>query len=146
MFSGFFSSNSSSSSVSSAGAYSTVVGDSASSTKQHSVLVGYNTTGGGGRGIAVGSTASVNHNDAVVIGYTAVTTAVSRCTLGTIGGSYDLELQMGKGLAVWGGTPPGSQPTKISDPAGGGTIDAEARTAINSLIDALESYELTSPT
>lgn len=36
-----------------------------------------------------------------------------------------------------------TQPTKISDPSGGGTQDAEARTAINAIIDALESLGLT---
>jgi hypothetical protein len=33
--------------------------------------------------------------------------------------------------------------SKISDPAGGGTVDAEARTAINAIIDALESHGIT---
>ena len=34
----------------------------------------------------------------------------------------------------------GTQVSKISDPAAGGVIDAEARTAINAIIDALEAY------
>lgn len=33
---------------------------------------------------------------------------------------------------------------KIADPAGGTTIDAEARAAINSIIDALEAHGLSS--
>jgi hypothetical protein len=33
--------------------------------------------------------------------------------------------------------------SKINDPAGGGTVDAEARTAINAIIDALESHGIT---
>ncbi len=32
---------------------------------------------------------------------------------------------------------------KISDPSGGATVDAEARTAINSIIDALEGVGIT---
>ncbi len=35
------------------------------------------------------------------------------------------------------------QATKISDPAGGATVDAEARTAIDTLIDALEGIGIT---
>ncbi len=37
----------------------------------------------------------------------------------------------------------GSQTAKIDDPAGGGTVDAEARTAINAIIDALENVGIT---
>lgn len=33
----------------------------------------------------------------------------------------------------------------IADPTGGGTVDAEARTAINALIDRLESLGLVKP-
>ena len=40
------------------------------------------------------------------------------------------------------GTTPASQPATVSDPAGGATIDSEARTAINAIIDALQSLGL----
>lgn len=43
------------------------------------------------------------------------------------------------GFAVLGQTPATRQ-AHISDPAGGGTQDAEARTAINSIIDTLEAF------
>jgi hypothetical protein len=36
----------------------------------------------------------------------------------------------------------GTQGSTISDPAGGGTVDAEARTAINALIDRLQAHGL----
>lgn len=36
----------------------------------------------------------------------------------------------------------GSPQTAIADPSGGATIDAEARTAINSIIDALEAANI----
>lgn len=45
-------------------------------------------------------------------------------------------------LAV-GGVTPAAQQSKISDPAGGGTQDDEARTAINAIIDVLEAFGLT---
>jgi len=45
-----------------------------------------------------------------------------------------------------GGVTPSAQKTKIADPSGGGTQDAEARTAINSIIDALEAFGFTSST
>lgn len=43
-------------------------------------------------------------------------------------------------ISVWGTTAPSSQPAHIADPTGGVTQDAEARTAINSILVALESY------
>jgi hypothetical protein len=82
--------------------------------------------------------AVATHNNAVALGRSAQTTAASRCTIGTIGGSYDLELQAGKGLGVFGVTPPGAQPTKISDP----TDLASAITAISAVIDVLEGAGL----
>lgn len=42
----------------------------------------------------------------------------------------------GVGAAVASGT----QAAKINDPSGGATTDAEARTAINAIIDALEAF------
>ena len=38
----------------------------------------------------------------------------------------------------------GTMQAKINDPSGGATIDAEARTAINLVIDALEAFRITS--
>ncbi len=46
-------------------------------------------------------------------------------------------------MGLFGVTPVG-QASKISDPSGGGTVDAEARTAINALIDALEGIGISS--
>lgn len=37
----------------------------------------------------------------------------------------------------------GTQSSKITDPSDGATIDAEARTAINAIIDALEGVGIT---
>ncbi len=37
----------------------------------------------------------------------------------------------------------GTQSVKINDPAGGATVDAEARTAIDAIIDALENVGIT---
>lgn len=37
----------------------------------------------------------------------------------------------------------GTQTSKIDDPAGGGTVDAEARAAIDDIIDALENVGIT---
>jgi len=39
----------------------------------------------------------------------------------------------------------GNIQTHVSDPSGGGTIDAESRTAINSILDILENMKLMSP-
>ena len=44
----------------------------------------------------------------------------------------------------WGafGVTPVDQPATVSDPSGGGTVDAEARTAIDTLIDRLKELGL----
>jgi hypothetical protein len=40
-------------------------------------------------------------------------------------------------LGCFGVAPPSSQPALIADPSGGATVDAEARTAINAILDVL---------
>lgn len=57
---------------------------------------------------------------------------------GTIVTSTATELNKldGVGAVVASGT----QASKINDPSGGATTDAEARTAINAIIDALEAF------
>lgn len=49
-----------------------------------------------------------------------------------------------KNLRVWGdvglfGAAPATQHAAIADPSGGATVDAEARTAINAILDALQT-------
>ena len=51
--------------------------------------------------------------------------------------------ETGQKIAFHGVTP-SIQQAKISDPSGGGTIDTQARTAINSIIDVLENKGFTS--
>lgn len=91
--------------------------------------------------IGQGASVGVGHQNAVVIGQGGASTASNRVTFAST-----LEVEVGQGLAVWGVTPPGSQPAKINDPTGGATVDAEARSAIQSIIDALEGAGLTSST
>jgi hypothetical protein len=95
-------------------------------------------------GVALGANARVliGHTEAIAIGRSSRSTAAHRCTIGTVSGSQAKELQIGLGLAVWGATPPASQPTKISDP----TDLASALTAIASIIDVLEGAGLSSAT
>lgn len=64
----------------------------------------------------------------------------------------DLELSTGVGtkigttptqkLAFYGSTPVVQQ-ASIVDPTGGAVVDTEARTAINSILDVLDTYGLT---
>jgi len=61
----------------------------------------------------------------LVIGGTTVTSTAA-----------ELNKLDGAGAAVASGT----QASKINDPSGGATQDAEARTAINAIIDALEAF------
>ena len=124
------------------------IGDTALTDCQKSIAIGFlaEVTGGVTNGMGLGPSTTVNHNDGVAIGRSAVTTAANRCTIGTIGGAVDKELQIGLGFAAFGATPPGSQPSKINDPSGGTTVDAEARSAIAAIIDALEGCGITSAT
>jgi len=46
-------------------------------------------------------------------------------------------LKVKLGLGAWDKVPPTTQPVAITNPAGGGTIDAEARTAVNGILAAL---------
>jgi len=41
------------------------------------------------------------------------------------------------------GTTPTTQQSSIADPSGGATIDSQARTAINSILDVLDNFGLT---
>lgn len=45
-------------------------------------------------------------------------------------------------LAVGSAAPVATQ-THIADPSAGGTVDTQARTAINSILDVLEAFGLT---
>ena len=74
--------------------------------------------------------------------------ATNVCTIEVTAGSAGGTL---RGLTIGGastsllgfyGATPVDQPDTIADPAGGGTIDAEARTAINTIIDRLQELGL----
>ena len=64
------------------------------------------------------------------------------------GGSMSGDINMGNnefsigstGKFGLGGVTPAQKQSTISDPAGGGTQDAEARAAINDLIDVLQTF------
>jgi hypothetical protein len=121
----------------------TALGRSASAGVE-SVAVGYFAAAAGANAVSVGESASASHAGSIAFGTNAASTAASRCTIGTISASDDMELQVGLGLGVWGVAPPASQPSKINDPSGGTTIDSEARTAIEAIIDVLEGAGLSS--
>jgi hypothetical protein len=119
----------------------TVVGYNSATSAQKGVAVGYSTNVSATGGMALGYNADCGFIGAIALGQEAVATAANRCTIGKAS-TNEIELQVTKGFAAFGVAPPSSQPTKISDPAGGGTIDAEARTAINAIIDVLEGAGL----
>ena len=54
--------------------------------------------------------------------------------------------QAAGGIGAFATAPPTVQPAKINDPSGGATQDAEARTAINAIIDILEGAGFSSAT
>jgi hypothetical protein len=108
-------------------------------------------TDGVSHSTSVGSQSRALHSSAIVLGRAAVTTAANRCTIGTIGGSFDQELQIGSGFGAWGVAPPGTQPAKISDvaeTAGASYTSNEQdmlnalKTAVHALIDVVEGAGL----
>lgn len=105
----------------------------------YSATIGASAAAGCDAAIAIGDSASISagHSNAVAIGAGASSSASNRVTFASA-----LEVEIGQGLAVWGVTPPASQPAKINDPSGGTTVDSEARTAINSILDVLEGAGL----
>ena len=84
-------------------------------------------------------------------------TSFERVSLGWSGNVCTLETQVGSGggtlrglrigsastslIGFYGATPV-DRPDTVTDPTGGGTVDAEARTAINALIDRLQELGL----
>jgi len=93
--------------------------------------------------IAIGAAALVDHLRAGAIGNDARSTANDRITIGLCGGTASqikaLQVSGGFGMA---GVAPTSQLTHIPDPTGGATVDTEARSAINSILSALEAMGL----
>lgn len=69
---------------------------------------------------------------------TAVTSTAAELNIldGVTATAAEINKLDGVGAAVASGT----QAAKINDPSGGATVDTEARTAINSIIDALEAF------
>lgn len=75
-------------------------------------------------------------------GITGLTAASSELNIldGAVITTVELNKLSGAGAVVASGT----EQSKINDPAGGATVDSEARTAINSIIDALEAFNISS--
>lgn len=108
---------------------------------ENSIAIGTAAQSSGTEAIAIGSSSLVLHAGAVVIGHNALSTSANRVTLGKVGGSASeiKQLQVSAGFAAFGGAPPASQPAHVPDPSGQTTdLDVEARSAINSILAALE--------
>lgn len=53
--------------------------------------------------------------------------------------AFDDKVEIAKGLGVFGHAAPASQPLAIVTVAGGATVDAEARTAVNAMLVVLRN-------
>ncbi len=100
-----------------------------------------------GLGAQLDNTKSVQGRNVANTAY-LIMTKVTTGDVVELGGSTGAETKMyagttarihcdATGIALFGGTPV-AQASKINDPSGGATQDAEARTAINAVIDAIE--------
>ena len=116
------------------------LGHTATATATSCISLGTHANSTADRAMALGGNSTASHADSISVGYNAISTGVNRMTVGTIGGSYDKELQIGLGLAVWGVAPPAAQPT-ITGSRGGATaaVLASVLTALHNtgiLIDS----------
>lgn len=68
--------------------------------------------------------------------------SITRAAGGAIQTSRPVDINVSTGLRVLGTKVVGAQGATIADPTGGVTIDTEARTAINALIDRLQAHGL----
>ena len=91
--------------------------------RSSSVVAQYGIAWGYGTDVLTG------HTHSVALGAWAQTTAAHRLNVGTIGGSNAMDLQIGKGIGVWGSTPPPSKPT-VTGSRGGNAALASLLTAI----------------
>lgn len=101
-------------------------------------------------GIAIGRSSAVlaTHINAVAIGLESQTTAAQRTTIGRVGGTAAQlqQLQVSAGFAAFGGAPPATQPSAITDvPTGGSATAAANATAINSMLAVLRGAGLIAP-
>jgi hypothetical protein len=149
--------------------YSVAVGYQASA-DNNSVALCTNAVATANMSVAIGYSADALHDNSVALGRNAQTTAANQFVIGEIG-TYGMDVICSRGVKLgdtalseegtlrwntgafqvykgtsWLGVAMGTQVSKINDPTGGTTVDAEARTAINSIIDALEAYGLSSAT
>jgi len=95
-----------------------------------------------------GATPGTQKASKCVVADANVNTGISKVTELHIGASgsetqvtatpAELNKLDGTGAVVASGT----QASKINDPSGGATVDTEARTAINSIIDVLEAFNI----
>jgi hypothetical protein len=58
------------------------------------------------------------------------------------GGAWEIGLLRGDAVVIGGEQVIGSRAAAIADPAGGATVDNEARTAIDAILDALREHGL----
>ena len=135
------------------------VGEDATTTVP-GVCIGRDADLTGAGGIAVGQNANVSQAGGVALGQSAIVSgAADGIAIGNGASATSGGIAIGNGISVtsggrWGaslrvdgnfaanGKVPVAQAAKIDDPSGGATQDAEARTAINAIIDVLEDTGL----
>jgi hypothetical protein len=120
------------------GARGMAIGSQAGALNEETIAQGRFTLARAPFSICLGSRSEVlaAHDQAIALGRLAVSTAANRMTVGTVSGAttYDMELQLGKGLGVWRTPPPSSKPTVTGSKGG--------NAALASLLTALASYGL----
>lgn len=93
---------------------------------------------GGSLDVEPGGEIDIESGGALKLAGTAITSTAAEINIldGVTANKDELNKLDGAGAVVASGT----QASKINDPSGGTTVDAEARTAINAIIDALEAF------
>jgi hypothetical protein len=90
--------------------------------------------------LADGTLPAAKHVEGTLLVDEAITGTTSIASGTTIVAGTTLKATTG--FAAWNHAIPGAQPTAITDAAGGATVDAQARTAINAVLAALRANGL----
>lgn len=105
------------------GTFATSYGYGAGATGTETMASGHGSAATALRASAYGRATVASHSGSVALGAFAATTAAGRCNIGTIGsGTNDLDLQIGKGLGIFGATPPSSKPTVTGSRGGNAAL------------------------
>lgn len=118
------------------------VGSASTINGSSTVAVGTANVGVGGNAdnvvsVGVSNAIADGHDDVIAIGRSITSSAAGQGWWGSPAAPADFRCQLA--IGEFGSAPPASQPAAIADPAGGATVDTEARAAIDAILAVLRA-------